>query len=222
MKTINLKAAILILLIIPAFLIVPAVGSAAAKPRPVKGLMEMFDTFNGLEEEFREENWEEAEEIATKIESDYKTLVNDLKGTVDGKLVHKFGFLIGSFKKQLEKKDAELLEKPYMNLQELFVDIMSYFDYPHPPVFVIINLYLNEAEEYLEKGMFKHVAEEMEEIHHFKDRAVADAKSYGKDSAKLEELFGLAEKVEDMSAKGDKEGLEKTLGNACDIMKELM
>lgn len=222
MDTKHIKTSIVMLLAISTLLIMPAMVSATTKPKPVKGLMEMFETFNGLEEEFRENNWEEAEEVVSKIESDYKALVSQLKGKVDSKLVHKFGFLIGSFKKQLAKKDAELLDKPYMNIQELFLDIMSYFDYPNPPVFIIMNLYLEESEEYFEKGMYKHVAEEMEEIVHFRKRAMSDAQSVGKDLAKLEELFELAEKVEEMSEKSDKESIEKVLNTASHIMKGLI
>ena len=211
-----------IILSLCIFLLVPVAASASQRPEPVKGLMEMFETFNNLEEEFRENKWEEAEEIVSEIESDYKALVNDLKGNVDSKLVHKFGFLIGSFKKQLAKKDLEILEKPYMNIQDLFMDIMGYFDYPNPPVFIIIKMYLEESGEYLEDGKYQHIKEEMEEIAHFRERAIKDAKTAGKDLKTVEELFELTEKIEEMTEKKDRKGLEKAIANVSSIIKGLI
>jgi hypothetical protein len=196
-------------------------ADAAAKPKPVDGLMEMFENFNELEEEFRENKWDEAQEIIVEIEKDYKSMINELKGKTDAKLIHKFGFVIGNFKKTLAKKDPEELEKPYMMLQDLFLDLMESFDYPHAPVLNVLNRWVDESKEYLESDNYHSIEEEMEEIEHFKERALKQVQG-GNES--LKDFFEKAEKATQL-AEGEeknKEKLEETLKSMDSILRGLM
>lgn len=184
---------------------------AADKAKPVPGVMEMFNNFNELEESFRGDKWDEAIATVQKIENDYKSLVKDLKGTVDGKTIQKFGFLIGSFKKSLESKDQESIEKPFVNLQTMFIDVMNYYDYPAPPVLIILARYIDEAKEALEKGDIDDAGEEMEEIGGFKDRTIAALTDKGVSPGETNNFFEMVEQGKSLAEKKDKAGFEAVL-----------
>lgn len=187
------------------------VNSALAKEQPLPELMGMFENFNVLEEQFRDGQWDKAIEKVSTIESDYKAMVPKLKGTVSGETIQKFSFLIGGFKKKLAEKESEGLEKPFVNLQSLFLDIMDHYAYPSPPVLLIISRYVGEAKESLEKGNFADVGEEMEEIASFQKRTITAMQENAMDIAKGNALFEHAEKVEQAAKAGNKEESEKLL-----------
>jgi len=197
-------------------------GTALAeKPKPVKELVGIFDNFNDLETQIRAEKWDEAQRALKDIEIEYKRIIGKLKGTVDDKLLHKFSFHIGSFRKKMESKDPEEVEKPYMNMQEMFVDIMDYYDYPYPPVLQIVELYIEEAKEFLEKNNYRGVEEEMEEIDHFKKRSMKAAADAGLNTRKLGEMFELGEDIEGLAKKKDKERIGSTLDQMGSILASM-
>lgn len=159
---------------------------ADAKEKPVEGVWMMFDDFNNLEAQFRNDKWSEAGATLATMNNDYKKLVGALKTTVDANTIQKFSFLLASLEKKVEAKDAKAINKPYFLLQGLFVDIMSYYDYPIPPVLMIAARYVGEAKEALEKDDLRDAAEEMEEILSFnphladalKEKGVADPEGF--------------------------------------------
>lgn len=186
-------------------------------------VLEMFENFNELETHFRNSKWEEAEKTVAKVESDYMGLVGKLKGTVDAKTLQKFSFLMGGFKKTMSRRHAEDMEKPYMRIQNLFVDIMEQLDYPNPPALMILDLYIEEAIEFLEKGDFHQIAEEMEEVEFFKKRALAEATEHKMDVKKLKELFELGEEINELAEKNKgKAKIEKMLEEMDSIMHQYM
>jgi len=203
---------ITILVVMAGFLMLPGGLNAKEMSGKEAAVMDMFEEFYELESEFREEKWEEAEQVVAKIEQEYLNLVGTLKGTVDAKLLQKFSFLMGSFKKRLAKRNAEDMEDPYMELQGLFVDMMEQMDYPNPPVLIIYGLYVDEALEFMEKNNFHQVAEEMEEIEFFEDRAIAEAKGANMNDRKLKQFIELAEETNELAEKKKgRETIEKNL-----------
>lgn len=183
-------------------------------------VMEMFENFNGLETAFRSGKWEEAEKTVGKIESDYMGLVGKLKGTVDAKTLQKFGFLMGGFKKTLSRKNAEDLEKSYMEIQTLFIDMMEQLDYPNPPALMVIGLYIEEAQEFLESNDLHQVAEEMEEIEFFEDRAADEAKEHKMSVKNLKKVAKLGEEVNELAEKNrDKAKIEQMLKEMDSLMR---
>jgi hypothetical protein len=200
----SLVLAFFITLLVPGF-------SLAAKPQPVEELMGMFTTFNELETHIRSNQWDKAQAVLKEVEGDYGRVVEKLKPHVDDKLLHKFGFLMKTLEKRMAMKDPEKTEHPYMNLQAMFIDIMDNFDYPRPPVLLIISLYVDESKEYLERDEYYSISEEMEEIEHFRKRAIGSAKAAGMDTAKLKEFFELGERVQGLAGKKDRKAAGETL-----------
>jgi len=194
-------AAIIVLL---AVLIAPPCVSAVELTGNEAVVVEMFESFYELESEFRSGNWEEAREEFKKVEATYKKVLKTLRGQVGSKLFRETSSALKEFRAMMDKKDAEALEVPYMKVQNHFMDIMEQLDYPSPPVLIIIDMYIEEAKEFLGKDELNQVAEEMEEIEHFKYRALDKARAAGMDAKKLEPLFELAEDVNRLADKGKK------------------
>lgn len=201
-------------------LLVP-VYSLAAKPQPVEELMGIFNHFNELETHIRNNQWDQAQAVLKEVGSDYDKIVEKLKPHVDGKLLHKFDFLMKKLEMRMSLKDPEKTEQPYMNLQEMFIDIMDNFDYPRPPVLLIMALYVKESQEYLKRDVYHSISEEMEEIEHFRKRAIGSAKASGMDTAKLKEFFELGESVQGLAAKKDKKAAGETLDKMSGILSSL-
>ena len=198
-----------------------APAETSMKPKPVDGLMDMFENLNELEEAFRANKWNEADKVVKIIMRDYKNMLSELKGSTDPNLINRFGTVLGEFRRTLALKDPEMLEEPFMNIQDLFLDIMDSFDYPHPPVLKILSRWLNESKEYLEADQYDYIADELGEIGHFKDRVLRSV-SGGQDLVTT--FFEQAEKARqnaEAGAKG-KEDLEKTLRDMESLIQRLM
>jgi len=202
---------IVITAVMAGFLMLPGGLDAKELSGNEGAVMDMFERFNELETEFRDSKWEEAEKKVSEIEAEYIGLVGTLKGTVDAKLLQKFSFLMGSFKKRLAKKSPEEMEEPYMELQNLFVDMMEQLNYPYPPVLMLYSIYVDEAFEYLEKNNFHQIAEEMEEIEFFEGRAIAEVKKAKKNDRKLKQFIKLSEKTNKIAEKKNRGAIERNL-----------
>ena len=206
---ISVRAIIIFML---AVLIAPSCVSAAELSGNEAVVMEMFESFNELEAEFRSGKWDEAKKEFKEVEATYKKVLRKLRGQVGSKLFQATSSALKDVEAGMGKKDSEALEEPYMKVQGHFIDIMEQLDYPSPPVLIIIDMYIDEAQEFLEKGDLNQVAEEMEEVEHFKYRALSEATSAGMDAKKLENMFELAEDVNKMAVKGKrKSSIDKKL-----------
>lgn len=193
--------------------------TATAKETPIPGLMDMFTNFNMLEEQFRSDKWDEADTTVKKIDDDYRLLVPDLKGKVEAKQIQKFGFLIKSLKKSIEGRNAETLEKPYMNLQSLFLDLMENFAYTTPPSLIIADLYIEEAMEALEDKHYSFVSEEMEELEDLKSRITETLTAQGAAPAVSQDFFELAETMEGLISQKNYEEIENNLKKMKELLK---
>ena len=183
-------------------------------------IMDMFGNFAELETDFRNNEWDNAQKTVYKVQRDYSQMVKSLKGHVDEKLLKDFATRLREFKTQMRQKDADVLEDAYMNIQDLFIDIMEELDYPSPPVLIIIDLYVDESSEYLEKGEVHQVAEEMEEIEYHMKRALEEAKNRKLDTGKLEQLLEICEEVARMCESGKSNAkIDNKLQKMASIMK---
>jgi len=197
----RLSVCVTIILVL-AVLIAPPYASAVELTGNEAVVLEMFESFYELESEFRSGKWDEAAMEFNDVEATYIKIIRKLRGQVGSKLFQATSSTLKEVKTGIGKKDAEAVEGPYMKVQGYFIDIMEQLDYPSPPVLIIIDNYIEEAQEFLEKGDLNQVAEEMEEVEHFKYRALDKTAAAGMDAKKLEPLFEMAEDVKKMAVKG--------------------
>ena len=90
-----------------------------------------------------------------------------LKKTFKVDILTTFNQRLSNLRGAIQEKNMEATEDNYIALQELLLTIMNNYEYKVPPVFVIINKYLQEAETALKKKDFKRVVSEMHEIGDF-------------------------------------------------------
>lgn len=152
---------------------------AEAKEKPSPELYRIFNSFNDLETKIRSENWAESILALVKVNSDYKAIATLLRPTVDAEDSKTFDRLRAGLQKTLEDKDAEGAEKPYIQIQEFFLDIMNRFDYPNPPALMVAARYVKKAKAELGKGKRKEVSGEMEEIVELKNHILAALQEKG-------------------------------------------
>ncbi len=153
-----------ILLVLQIFF--PA-GLLYAKPAPPEKLIKIFEYVSRLEEDFKSGEWDEANKVTNTISSAFKEVLPQLKKTFKVDILKTFNERLSNLRQAIQKKNMEAAEDNYIALQELILTIMNNYEYKVPPVFVIINKYLQEAETALKKKDFKRVVSEMHEIGDF-------------------------------------------------------
>lgn len=145
---------------------------AFAKPAPPKKLEGMFAEFSELEGKFKSGKWNEAKAALDEVAESFGKMAPELKKNVKGNIVNDFDFILGNLKKSITEKNLERTEKNYIALQKLFFEIMDAYEYKVPPIIKIIDKYINEAAEALEKNDFTRVLSEMDEVDIFHEKAI--------------------------------------------------
>ncbi len=138
-----------------------------ARPAPPEKLIKIFEYLSRLEENFKSEEWDEAIKVTNTISSAFKEVLPQLKKTFKVDILTTFNQRLRNLRQAIQEKNMEATEDNYIALQELLLTIMNNYEYKVPPVFVIINEYLEEAETALKKKDFKRVVSEMDEIGDF-------------------------------------------------------
>ena len=194
---------ILLTLFVALTLSTPGVASSKSKPLP--GLMDMFTNFLNLEEQYRSNEWNEATGVVSKIEGDYLSLVGSMKGTVDTKLIQKFGFLIKNLKSKLAAKDLDGTEQSTQLLMDLFFQMMDFYDYPNPPALIVMDRYLHEAHEESEEGHLEHTVEGMEQFLAMQGVLTKGFAEKGLSEHDINEFFALVAEIKTQAENGNKE-----------------
>lgn len=148
-----------------------AADLAFAKPVPPKKLEGMFAEFSELEGKFKSGKWNEAKAALEEIAESFGKIAPELKKNVKGTIVNDFDFILSNLRKSIAEKNLERSEKNYIALQSLFFEIMDVYGYKVPPIIKIIDKYINEAAEALEKNDFTRVLSEMDEVDAFFEKA---------------------------------------------------
>lgn len=170
-------------------------GVSAAGPPPIPAVWEMFSTYSGIESHIRNGQWDAARDEMKELEKQYILLADQLKPVVDGPTIQKFRFVIGSLKKRMELRDREQAEKPLLMLQNLFLDIMEYYEYPVPPGVMLATLWVQESVEYLEAKNLAGVGEEMAELFGLRPRITDGFKKRNVSPEDIDMFFATAEEV---------------------------
>jgi len=181
-----------------------------SKPKPVEGIYKMFDAFNKLETELRDDRWDDSINTINYIQNYYGNLSKILKVTVNEKIVNKFGFHISSLKSKVRGRNLEGIETDYMEMQRLFIDIMDHYEYQVPPAIIILGRYLDEAKEGLEEKEFSETVEEMKEIAGLRSKVERAFSELGLSADTIDNFFNTVTKVE--KAANEKNEIEARTG----------
>lgn len=183
---------------------------AEAKEKPPPELYRIFNSFNDLETKIRKERWEESMIALVKIDSEFQKILGLLESQTGLLINKKFHLTQDRLLAFLVKKDAEGSDEPYMQMQKIFLDIMSRYDYPLSPALMVATRYVKEAKAGLKRGDLQEVVEEMEEIIGLKGCILDSLREKGADDP--EGFFEKVEAVASSAAGGKKDVAEKGLG----------
>lgn len=158
-------------LVLALVVITFSIELAFAKPAPPKKLEGMFAEFSELEGKFKSGKWNEAKATLEEVAESFGKIAPELKKNVKGTIVNDFDFILNNLRKSITGKNLERSEKNYIALQSLFFEIMDVYEYKTPPIIKIVDKYIGEAAEALEKNDFTRVLSEMDEVDAFFEKA---------------------------------------------------
>jgi hypothetical protein len=193
-------AVLIILFVLQVFL--PA-GIVHARQAPPEKLINIFETFSELEGKFKAGKWDEALRITNGISFEFEELLPELQKTVRPDINKAFLDMLDNLRLALKEKDMEESEYRYISMQKLFFSLMDTYDYKVPPILIIIDKYILEAETALKKGDFRRVQSEMYEIGQFMFHADYILKEKGVSHRDIEEFKSTARDVS--AAEGTKD-----------------
>jgi len=137
------------------------------KPPPPPQLAAIFEDFSRLEANFKSGKWKDAIKATDRVYSTFAKILPQLKEHVLDDFIKEFSATMANLRNSLTKKDMQGAEEQYIRIQKLFLVIMGNYDYKVPPIMLIIDKYVFEAEQALEKKNFKRVVSEMDEVGDF-------------------------------------------------------
>lgn len=197
-----------------------AVQSHAKLSSPPAQLTGIFMDFAEFEAAFKSDKWSEAQEAIGKISAKFNQMLPQLKKDIKGDPEKTFQGIIGSLNQSVKKQDNEKAQRHFIELHRFVLSLISNYNYRTPPIFIIINKYIGEAEEALEKKKYDRVISEVEEISflfsfaesHLENRDTR-RKQIEEIKSKLQEIKGAAQYKKSDQARVGIKSLKKMLSD---------
>jgi hypothetical protein len=138
--------------------------SHAKLPSPPAQLTGIFMDFAEFEAAFKNDKWEDARRATAKISEKFNQMLPQLKNEIKSDPEKTFQGIISNISQSVKSQDKDKTEKLFIELHKFVLSLISNYNYKTPPIFIIINKYIAEAEEALEKKRYDRVISEVEEI----------------------------------------------------------
>jgi len=204
--------------VVTLFTIFPASMSHAKLASPPPQLTSIFMDFAEFEAAFKNGKWDDAQEATGKISDKFNQMLPQLKREIKGDSEKTFQGIMDSLNHSVNKRDKDKTQTLFIELHKFVLTLISNYAYKTPPIFIIINKYIAEAEEALEKKRYDRVLSEVEEItflfyfaeSHLENRDTR-RKQIGEIISKLNEIRGAAQNKKSEAAKRGLISLKKML-----------
>ncbi len=146
------------------FALFTAAQSHAKLSSPPPQLTGIFMDFAEFEAAFKSGNWKEAQEATGKIRGKFNQMLPQLKKDIKGNPEKTFLGIMAGLNQSVKNQDKGTTQKLFIDMHKYVLTLISNYDYKTPPIFIIINKYIKEAEEALEQKKYDRVLSEVEEI----------------------------------------------------------
>lgn len=146
------------------FIVFTSLPSHARLPSPPPQLTSVFMDVAEFETAFKSDKWDKALASTGKINTKFNQMLPQLKKEIKGNTESFFREIMGRLEQSVKKKDQDKTEKNFIELHKYILTLISNYEYKTPPIFIIINKYIGEAEEALEQKRYGRVLSEVEEI----------------------------------------------------------
>jgi len=197
--------AILTVLSVLMFSAGPMQARGAAPPPQ---LMDIFQDFSSLEAKFKNNRWEEAVESTNEIASTFRKILPDLKKTVKVDIEKDFFSRLSNLKQSLKKRDVQQTEIKYIELHKMIFALLDNYEFKVPPIISVIDTYIGEAGEAVERDDFKRVVSEMNEVEDFFYQAALDLNERHAQLVDTEEFKSIVRDVREAGRNRDKKRAE--------------
>jgi hypothetical protein len=202
------------------FIAITALPSHAKLSSPPSQLTSVFADIAEFETAFKSEKWEEALGSTGKINTKFNQMIPQLKKEIKGNTENFFREIMGKLEQSVKKRDQEKTEKNFIELHKYILTLIGNYEYKIPPIFIIINKYIGEAEEALEQKHYSRVLSEIEEIsflfsfaeNHLDDRDTR-LKQIAAIKTKLQEIKAAAQFKKNEAAKIGIKSLKKMMSD---------
>ncbi|MFZ4859999.1 MAG: hypothetical protein ACOYL3_26850 [Desulfuromonadaceae bacterium] len=153
-----------LVMIVTIIALLTASLSHARLPSPPPQLTGIFMDFSLFEAAFKNDRWDEAQAATGRINDKFIQMLPQLKREIKGNPEKTFQTIKDSLNRSVLKHDKEKTQKLFIDLHTFTLSLIRNYEYKIPPVFIIINKYIAEAEEALENKRYDRVMSEVEEI----------------------------------------------------------
>lgn len=156
------KFAVVVMIAIISLLPGKPANAKLASPPPQ--LTSVFMDFSVFEAAFKNDKWSDAQSAVGKISDKFNLMLPQLKREIKGDPEKVFQGIMDGLNQSVQKQDKEKTGKLFIDLHTFTLSVINNYEYKIPPVFIIINKYIAEAEEALENKKYDRVLSEVEEI----------------------------------------------------------
>ncbi|MBI5143228.1 MAG: hypothetical protein HZA20_13720 [Nitrospirae bacterium] len=184
---------------------------AAAKPQPPKELLEIFRSIQQIETGYESGAWEKALSLTNRIESQISAASARIGKDVNASVINDFKVVLVNLRGAIIQKNLNRSTNGLIMLQRLLFDIMMAYDYKKPPIFTVIEKYIDEAAESAEKSDFTNVVNEMKEIDALFRQAGQLLQERNIKPAELDGISSLVQEIIEAGSAGNREGTESLL-----------
>lgn len=185
---------------------------AIAKPSPPPELMEILEEFSEIEEQFEAGEWENARKQLPEILEKHNIVYAQCQGLIPEKINQNFIDCFDKFKINLTVQDKEQTERSFVTLRLALFATMDHFSYEVHPVIALMQKFIgDEAKEALEKGNYREVRYEIEEVYAFFKDSTSMLMLNGVEREAIDSFQQTMTKAMLLSEKKDRETLESTL-----------
>jgi len=208
------------MLLLALFVFISPPHSHAKLASPPQELTLIFEDFSAFEISFKSSDWEKAQKSFDKIDATFKKMLPQLEKEIGGNIVEAYYDISSHLEKSVKQRDLDATSTFYIQLHKCIFTLINRYEYKTPPVIIIIDKYIDEAQEALEEKRYSRVASEMEEIlylfyfvEQYLDNKDAKRQELRAIKAKIEEIMMAAQNKKGKPAKIGIKSLKKMLSD---------
>jgi len=171
-----MKNLLLLLAVISLFFVSPSI---AQKPAPPEQLAKFFKEVVAIEDAVGVKKWDLALQTVAEVGERLEVVAPSIRKAAGDGAYLQLDAVVGELRGALKKKDNAFVSKLLIDLQKQIFNTMEFYDYAVHPAFIVLQEYVAEAVDAVEKQDFERIAHEMKEVANIMSGSAAVMKDKG-------------------------------------------